>query len=410
MAILRSRRVIAALLALASIAIIALGLLTRYLPEQDPFQAAAIVDPAFPSLTYGIQTFLWWDEGDAGKHLDLVRLMSFSHFKQTFAWSDLEPLPGIWDWQQADRILAEAKRRNLSIIARLGRVPAWARPNGSDHSVGSAHDTPPADLDAWSAYCLTLAQRYRGEIAAYQIWNEPNLSREWGNLRPSAAAYVAVLAACSEAIRQADPAAIIISAGLAPTGTHDDSAVPDDIFLDHMYRQDFQRHIDVVGVHAPGFAAPEIGPDDDEAPHRWFTFRRVEDLRKLMLRYNDGQRQMAIMEFGYTTDTLDPIYSWFGVTEAEQADYLYRAYEYAIANWRPWIGLMTLIYLPDPNWRHEDEEYWWSVIEPDSGLPRPAYIKLANMRKVCGDHEIPARPADGPVALGQVQAPICPFR
>ena len=124
--------------------------------------------------------------------------------------------------------------------------------------------------------------------------------------------------------------------------------MPDDIFFDHMYRNGFQQFIDVVGVHAPGFAAPEIGPDDDEALQRWFTFRRVEDLRKIMLRYNDAQRQMAIMEFGYTTDRLDPTYAWFGVTEDEQADYLYRAYEYVIANWRPWIGLMSLIYLPNP--------------------------------------------------------------
>ena len=408
MAVMRSRRVIIAAFALALIVILTLGSLIRILPEQDPFKAAAIVDPPFASLTYGIQTFLWWGADDAGKQLDLVRLMSNSHVKQNFAWSDLEPLPAVWDWEQADRILSTAEQRDLNIIARLGKVPRWARHRDIDQADETAHDTPPANLDAWSAYCFTVAQRYRGKIAAYQIWNEPNLSREWGNQQPSAAAYVELLAACSQAIRQADPAAIIISAGLAPTGTYNSSAVPDDIFLDHMYRQGFQQYVDVVGVHAPGFAAPEIGPDDDEATQRWFTFRRVEDLRKIMLRYNDAQRQMAIMEFGYTTDALDPTYSWYGVTEAEQADFLYRAYEYAIANWRPWIGLMTLIYLPDPNWRREDEEYWWSVIEPDSGKPRPAYIKLANMRKVCDEHEIPARLADGPVALGKVRAPICP--
>ena len=406
MGVMRSRRIAGVIAALALTATVLVAIMARNLPERDPFQAAAIEDPPFPSLTYSIQTFLWWN-GDAGKQLDLVRLMSFSHFKQTFAWSDLEPLPGVWDWHQADRILAKAKQRDLSIIARLGKVPIWARTGDIDLSFEPAHDAPPDDLEPWSNYCFALAHRYRGEIAAYQIWNEPNLSREWGNQQPSAAAYVDLLAACSQAIRRADPAAIIISAGLAPTGTNNSTAVPDDIFFDHMYRNGFQQFIDVVGVHAPGFAAPEIGPDDDEALQRWFTFRRVEDLRKIMLRYNDAQRQMAIMEFGYTTDTLDPTYAWFGVTEDEQADYLYRAYEYVIANWRPWIGLMSLIYLPNPKWQPEDEEYWWSIIAPDSGVPRPAYIKLANMRKVCDDFEIPARPADGPIALAQAPAPIC---
>ena len=102
---LRSRKIVGSLLAILFFAFALLGIADRLLPERDPFKAAAISDPAFPSLTYAVQTFLWWDDGDAGKHLDLVRLMSFSHFKQIFAWSDLEPLPGIWDWRQADRIL-----------------------------------------------------------------------------------------------------------------------------------------------------------------------------------------------------------------------------------------------------------------------------------------------------------------
>ncbi len=398
------RRVLAALAALIAVAALGLGVESHRRSLLDPFMASAIENPPFPSLTYGIQTFLWWDNGDAGKHLDWVRLLSFSHVKQVFAWRDVEPEPGRWDWTQADRILREVERRGLRLIVRLGQTPAWARaPSQRD-----AKDAPPADLAAWRQYCWSLARRYAGRVAAYQIWNEPNLSREWGGQRPDPAAYVALLAACSEAIRAADPAAILISAGLAPTGTHDETALPDDVYLDHMYRNRFQQFIDVVGVHAPGYAPPEIGPDDEAALHRWFTFRRIEDLRKIMLNYHDQARQMAIMEFGYTTDQLNPEYQWFSVTESEQADLIRRAYEYAIANWRPWIGLMSLIFLPDPAWRPEDEQYWWSIVEPDSGMPRKAFIDVANMRKVCDDVVIPARPPDGPVALGKVQAPICP--
>lgn len=377
----------------------------RYLqPQWDPFKASAIVDGPFPSLTYGVHTFLWWDRGAVGAHLDLVRLMSFSHVKQTFAWRDIEPQRGVWDWEQADRILEETEGRGLQLVIRLGQSPSWARMPGAE----LARDAPPADLADSSAYCAAVSQRYKGRIHAYQIWNEPNLSREWGDQRPDPARYVELLAACSRAIRQADPAAILISAGLAPTGNNDDRALPDDVYFDQMYRNGFQGHIDVVGVHAPGFAPPEIGPDDEGAAHRWFTFRRVEDLRKIMLKYGDEARQMAIMEFGYTTDRVNPDYQWFSVTEQEQANFIRRAYEYAIANWRPWIGLMVLIYLPDPSWQPEDEEYWWSILEPDGSGPRPAYITVANMRKVCGDYVIAKRASDSPVALGKVIAPICP--
>ena len=372
--------------------------------QRDPFQARALRSAPFPSLTYGVQAFLWWDETQAAKSLDLARLMSFSHVKQVFAWRDVEPSPGGWRWAQADRILDEAERRELRLIARLGGAPTWARPPAQAPET----DGPPQDLAMWARYCQAVAQRYKGRIAAYQIWNEPNLSREWGGQPPDAAAYVELLAACSAAIRRADPEAILISAGLAPTGTRDDSAIPDDIYFDHLYRNDFQRHIDVVGAHAPGYAAPEIGPDDPRAPHRWFSFRRVEDLRKIMLRHDDAARQMALLEVGYTTDQRNPDYSWFAVTEAQQADYLVRAFDYAIANWRPWVGLMVLIYLPDPAWQPADEEYWWSLLEPDLDKPRRAYIDIANMRKVCGEHVIPARAPDSPAALGMTLAPICP--
>ena len=404
-----SKRLAAALLALLVLLAGGLGVWLS-LPESDPFQAAAIVEPPFPSLTYGIQVFTWWDGGETGLHLDWVRLMSYSHVKQTFAWRDIEPLQDVWDWTQADRILAELEPRGLRLIARLGQVPQWAWGDAYEsNETESFHDAPPTKMADWSEFCLTLARRYRGRIAAYQIWNEPNLSREWGGRPPDAAAYVELLAACSQAIRQADPDAVLISAGLAPTGNNDSAAVPDDVYLDRMYRRDFQQYIDVVGVHAPGFAAPEIGPDDAAAKSRWFTFRRVEDLRKIMLMYGDAARQMAVMEFGYTTDTRHSDYAWYAVSEAAQADMLLRAYEYAIAHWRPWIGLMTLIYMPDPKWGAEDEEYWWSITKPETaGDHRPAFFALANMRKVCGDYIIPARAPDSPAALGLEPAPICP--
>ena len=398
------RRILIAVLAALALAASGFAYLREASAPKDPFEAAAVTDAPFPSLTYGIQAFLWWDNGDSGKHLDWVRLLSFSHVKQTFAWRDLEPQPGRWDFAQSDRIFREVARRGLSIIVRLGQTPGWAR--ASDQR--DARDAPAQDITRWAAYCAKIAERYQGQIAAYQIGNEPNLSREWGDKPPDPAGYVKTLAACSAAIRAADQAAVLISAGLAPTGTYDDRAMPDDIFLDHMYRNRFQQHIDVVGVHAPGYSAPEISPDSEQALQRWFTFRRVEDLRKIMLSHDDAARQMAILEFGYTTEQINPDYKWFSVSEAQQAELLERAYEYAIANWRPWVGLMVLIYLPDPSWRQTDEEYWWSIVEPDSGIPRDAFFTVANMRKVCGAFIIPERESDSPVAEGRVQAPICP--
>ena len=39
------------------------------------------------------------------------------------------------------------------------------------------------------------------------------------------------------------------------------------------------------------------------------------------------------------------------------------------------MGFMTVIYIPDPGWTQQHEQYWWSITNPD-GTPRPAYTAL----------------------------------
>jgi hypothetical protein len=389
------------------LALAAALILSVPLSSGDPFMGFRVVNPPFTPLTYGIQAFTWWDHGFAGRDLDWVRTMVFSHVKQTFAWEDVEPFHGQWDFTQSDRIVGEIERRGLKLVARLSDAPDWSHPSVQGARGVDFVDAPPDNLADFGAYCGAIAGRYRGRIAAYQIWNEPNLSREWGSRPPDAAGFVALLAVCSAAIRAADPDAILISGGLSPTGNYDASAHPDDMYLQAMYDGGFAHHIDVVGMHAPGFSEPHVSPEDAErdGSQRFFTFRRVEDLRRVMIANGDAGRQAAILETGYTTDQLDPAYSWFAVTEAEQAARLVAAYEYAAFHWRPWVGLMSAIYIANPDWQEDDEEFWWAITRPN-GYTAPAYIELANMAKYCGDRLIPARAPDSPEALGLV--PVIP--
>ncbi len=392
--------------------LVALAVFIRH-RTADPFAAGAITDPPFTPLTYGIQTSLWWDDGFTGWRLDMVRLMVFSHVKQSIPWAETAPQAGVWHFARVDELLHELERRNLQLVARLGYAPERVRHANTAPGAEIPADVPPAPqhMDDWGAWCGALAGRYAGRIAAYQIWNEPNLAREWGGHTPSATGYVDLLRVCSQAIRAADPQAIIISAGLAPTGNCCEQAIPDDRYLQHLYDAGFQRYIDVVGLHAPGYSAPELGPDEARAAggQRFFTFRRVEDMRRIMVENGDAPRQVAILETGWTQDlaghNID--YSWFAVDEMTQADYLVRAYRHAAAHWRPWVGLMTTLSIADPGWDQEDEQFWWSIIRPDRDVQQ-AYIDLANMEKHCGARFIPARAPDSPEALGLVPAPACP--
>lgn len=400
-----------ALLSLIISVIVIMLILSRFSSgSADPFHADAIVDPPFTSLTYGIHTFLWWDDHQANIHLDWARLMVFSHVKQVFAWEDIEIERGRWDFSRADAIVAAVEARGLQLVVRLSDAPAWSHPNIHGEKDVAYVDAPPADYADFATYCGTVAGRYRGRIAAYQIWNEPNLAREWGNRPPDAAAYVELLRGCSAAIAAADPAVVRISAGLAPTGTCCEIALPDDAYLRGMYAAGFQRYVDVVGVHAPGYSAPELSPDEAEATGslRFFSFRRVEDMRRIMIEHDDAARQMAVLEMGWTTDIggVNPDYAWYAVDEETQAEYLVRAYAYAAQHWRPWVGLMTTIYIADPEWTEADEQFWFSITAPN-GRTKPAFIALANMAKYCGETIIPARAPDSPEALGLVLVTPC---
>jgi len=337
---------------------------------------------SFPSPDYGIHVFMWWKPDTALRDLGLVRDMGFTWVKQKFPWREIEGIEkGQYDWYRTDYIVAETEKAGLKLLVRLDQQPYWSEPADNQWQ----ENGPPGDVADFADFCGAVAARYRGRIGAFQVWNEPNLTREWGNRPPDPAAYTELLRACYTAIKAADPNAIVVSAGLAPTGTDSAEAMPDTAFLQGMYDAGAAAYFDVLGANAPGYKAPpELDPAAAEAAEygggRWFAFRHVEDLRALMVANGDGHKQVAILELGWTTDQVNPDYAWHAVDEATQAEYLVRAYQYAAAHWQPWVGLMTTIYIADWEWTPENEQWWWAVVLPD-GTPRPAYFALKDMEK-----------------------------
>ncbi len=165
------------------------------------------------------------------------------------------------------------------------------------------------------------------------------------------------------------------------------NAKPDTVFVDAMYKAGGQKYFDLLGVHAPGFKAPpEASPDEvgqnplynhgEQGLGRIYCFRHVEELRSIMERYGDTQKKVAVLEYGWTSDDRpDSQYKWHSVTEEEKGEYAVSAIRYARGNWRPWIGMMSLIYIANPQWKPEQEQYHWAITNPD-GSARPAYTLI----------------------------------
>ncbi len=335
------------------------------------------------SPDYGIQAFLWWRPEVADRDLGLAGDMGFRWVKQIFGWRDIELSKGEFDWSRTDRIVKQAAKAGVQLLIRIDHQPEWAR-------AGCRLMGPPERAQDLADFVTAVATRYRGLIGAYQIWNEPNLAREWCDRSPEPARYAELLQVSYAAIKAVDPRALVISAGLSPTGSQPPEALPDDLYLRRLYEAmdgSSDGHFDVLGVHAAGFAAPpETSPDEaaanpDFGGERFFTFRRVEDLRAIQEEFGEADKRVAVLEMGWTSDRVNAAYAWHAVSEEVKADYLARAYRFAEEHWQPWIGVMSTIYLCDQDWDRSDEQYWWCVNEPD-GSPRPAYAALKGMPKV----------------------------
>ncbi len=325
---------------------------------------------------YGMSIFIWNNPSTTNRDLQALQAADFGWQKTIFKWREMNPDIGVYNFNEADRVVSASNEAHVKIIARIDFQPWWSR---SDQTYANAR---PDNLQWYADFVRIFADRYKtgsphGHVDAIEIWNEPNLRSEWGGAisEQTAADYVQMLSLSYAAIKSVDPNIMVVSAGLSPTGTYDGSAAPDDQFLQWMYNDGLSGHYDMLGVNANAqvadpAAAPGSVPGFADGS---FYFRRVEQLRAIEERNGDSN-PVWLMEYGWTSDTLHPDRSWYAVSEDQKGTNILAAMHYARANW-PWLGVMTLWGMPDPSWTPDREEYWWMVSNPD-GTDRPALDDL----------------------------------
>ncbi|MFO7683578.1 MAG: hypothetical protein R6X34_26390 [Chloroflexota bacterium] len=214
-----------------------------------------------------------------------------------------------------------------------------------------------------------LAQSQKGYLDAYEIGNEPNLDAAYGwGATPNAAHYAAVLCEAYGRIKAIDPDAVVVSAGLAPTGRvlgnweghagHNGLYQDEREFLKEFLAAGGGDCLDAVGYHPYGYSAdfdaePDVASaDPDRNCVNGFCFRGAEKIYEIMAAHGLGGKKMWATEFGWIVKPPDACLndgSWAGrqwqmVSEAEQAANLVGAYEYAAAHW-PWMEAMFVFNL-----------------------------------------------------------------
>ncbi len=311
------------------------------------FELRGYVDPTKDqNLPFAVERpgvnveLMQYSESDLISTLERIRSAHFRWIRQFAYWDEIEARPGQYDWSGWDRVAGALREiEALEPVVVIMNSPRWAQGDGGD--TGSSRSAPPRSLADFAAFCRAFAARYGDLFDYYQIWDEPNLGDAWGGRDPRPAEYVAMLASAREAILGADPSAVIVAAGLAPTVETGGRNISDIRFLEAIYAQGARDLMDVVAGKPYGqFSSPLDRAIDENT----LNFSRIVALREVMLANNDGRKPLWASDYGWNALPLDwpgDASIWGEVSVEEQTQYTLQTLD-RVHREMPWLGPLFL--------------------------------------------------------------------
>ncbi len=251
-------------------------------------------------------------------------------------WAGVEATKGTFDWTRADRVVAAAAAANISIICAITSSPLWAAATGALPPHGR-----PASPDAYGVFTAQVAQRYKGRIAAYEIWNEPNGIIGYRPF-PDPAGYTELLKAAYPRIKAVDPSVTVLGGVLGSGKTWGAFTINPVTFLSKMYAAGAAPFFDALSYHPYSYNMKfSDGMYQSDSP-----LDQLVRLRQTMLANNEGAKTIWVTEFGAPTNR---------VSETTQAALM----SDMISSWRqlPYGGPLMLYTTRDLNsWSWLDDD------------------------------------------------------
>jgi uncharacterized protein YraI len=220
---------------------------------------------------------------------------------------------------------------------------------------------------------------------AIEVWNEPNLDREYGgsgNGKVNPENYANMLREAYGAIKAANPNTLVIAGAPAPTGYFGGNCTQagcnDDQFLQRMAATGAAAWMDCQGAHYNGSPNPPDlrsgGPTGDH--YSWYFWGTFD------MTYNalGGKVPVCFTEMGYVTKdgiagSLPGGFSWGNnITLANQAEWSARLVTLLKQSGRARIAIFW-------NWNfrqfNDDPQAGYSLLRPDGSCPSCGAIKAA---------------------------------
>ncbi len=126
------------------------------------------------------------------------------------AWRQLEPQPGQIDWAAMDRAVEQAESTGAADIMWVhGSPPQWAATDPEAPGLYGPGTTSAPDEQAYLGILRQIAERYRGRITSYQVWNEANIKIFY---RGGPTKLAELTAKAKDVLAEADPDALLVGA------------------------------------------------------------------------------------------------------------------------------------------------------------------------------------------------------
>lgn len=165
-------------------------------------------------------------------HFQQMRQAGMTWLKLQVKWDGSSPASAVKP--QIDQARAGGFKVLLSVVGELSQL-------GADRA---------AYTTRYATYVAGLAALGPDAI---EVWNEPNIDREWPRGQISGGNYAQLLIAAYNAIKQANPAVMVISGAPAPTGYFGGRCAAegcdDNIFITQMQQAGASNALDCVGMH-----------------------------------------------------------------------------------------------------------------------------------------------------------------
>ncbi len=168
----------------------------------------------------------YYINGNGPRAYAQMRDAGVRHERITFNMNAIEPSNNVFTWDAYDAVITDALASNIQILGVLIAPSNFAKqpcPNDIDGDPKNNDNNPfgiPTNLSLpwddpnnhWAQFVYATVSRYKDNVHAWEVWNEPNFRSFWCTLPDEGPRFAQMTRVSYQAIRAANPSATVVLA------------------------------------------------------------------------------------------------------------------------------------------------------------------------------------------------------